>query len=177
MAKRSHDFAASAQDYLLASRLQWDAFERQEPGATLDDLRWYIASYASVKAGELSQIQRRYADAQLYYLAFFSLVREDIPLWNRMRGLINPMLSFYWRNLAREMDVDLEYTTSPARLAIQMSLHANAQLREKWQASTEKLAEINPDVLRRLASQIRLTQEDSQQNIQVAEQIEGMLEI
>ncbi|MEZ4581421.1 MAG: hypothetical protein R3A10_07225 [Caldilineaceae bacterium] len=93
MLQRSQDFAASARSYLCACRLQWDAVEASEPGATLEDLRWYIASYASVKAGELSQIHRDYARSRPYYLAFFSLVQEDDPLWGRMRGLINPMLS------------------------------------------------------------------------------------
>jgi len=37
------------------------------------------------------------------------------------------------------------------------------------------LARVNPDVLRRVAGQIRLVQEDSQQNAQVAGQIEQML--
>jgi hypothetical protein len=176
MAKRSQDFVASAQDYLIACRLLWDAYERRDPKAMLDDLRWYIASYASVKAGELSQVHKEYDAAQPYYLAFFSLVQEDTPLWNRMRGLINPLLHFYWRNLAREMGLELAYTTSPARFAVQMATHANSELREKWQEATEKLARINPDVLRRVANQIRLIQEDSQQNVQVAEQIERMLE-
>jgi hypothetical protein len=57
-----------------------------------------------------------------------------------------------------------------------MATHANLELREKWQEATQKLAEINPNVLRRVASQIRLIQEDSQQNSEVAEQIEQMLE-
>jgi uncharacterized LabA/DUF88 family protein len=176
MAKRSQDFVTSAQDYLIACRLLWDAYERQDPEATLDDLRWYIASYASVKAGELSQISGEYGAAQSYYLTFFSLVQEDTPLWNRMRKLINPLLHFYWRNLAREMGLEVAYTTSPAELAVQMATHANLELREKWQEATQKLAEINPNVLRRVASQIRLIQEDSQQNSEVAEQIEQMLE-
>jgi uncharacterized LabA/DUF88 family protein len=176
MAKRSQDFVTSAQDYLIACRLLWDAYERRDPKATLDDLRRYIASYASVKAGELSQVREEYDAAQLYYLAFFSLVQEDTPLWSRMRGLINPMLHFYWRNLAREMGLELAYTTLPARLAIQMATHPNLELQEKWQEATEKLSGINPDVLRRVANQIRLIREDSQQNAQVAEKIERILE-
>ena len=176
MAKRSQDFVNSARDYLIACRLLWDAYERKDSKATLDDLQWYFASYASVKAGELSQVRHRYADAHPYYLAFFSLVQENAPLWNRMRGLINPMLSFYWRNLAHEMDVELVHTTSPTKIAIQMATHADPALRARWQEATEKLASINPDLLRRVANQIRLAQEDSQVNTQVAEQIEGMVE-
>ena len=43
-----------------------------------------MASYASVKAGELSQIHRDYANSRPYYLAFFNLVQEDAPLWSRL---------------------------------------------------------------------------------------------
>ena len=175
MAKRTNNFAASAQDYLAACRLLWDAVERQDPNATLEELRWYVASYASVRAGELSQVHRKYAAAQSYYLAFFSLLQEDTPLWDRMRRLINPMLHFYWRNIARQMGIELDFTTSPVDLAIQMATHTDSQLRAKWQEVTRQLAEINPDVLRRVAGQIRLVQEDSPQSTQVAEEIERML--
>lgn len=175
MAKRTNDFAASAQDYLVACRLLWDAVERQDPKATLEELRWYVASYASVKAGELSQVHRKYAAAQPYYLAFFSLLQEGTPLWDRMRRLINPMLHFYWRNIARQMGIALESTASPVDAAVLMATHTDTELREKWQETTQELAEINPDVLRRVASQIRLVQRDSPQNAQVAEEIEQML--
>jgi hypothetical protein len=107
LAKRSQDFAGSARDFLLASRLQWDAVEKGDTEATQEDLRWYLASYASVKAGELSQVQSRYGEAQDYYQAFFSLVQEDTATWNRMRKLINPMLHYFWRNLALELGIDL----------------------------------------------------------------------
>jgi hypothetical protein len=142
----------------------------------LEDLRWYIASYASVKAGELSQVFNQYAAAQAYYLAFFSLAHEETPLWDRVRKLINPMLHYYWRNLAREMGVALTYTTSPVNLAIEIATQPNQELRQRWREATEILVNVNPGVLQRVAHQIRLVQADSQQNIQVAEQIEGMLE-
>ena len=113
MAARNHDFVSAAHDFALACRILWDAFDRADPHARLEDLAWYLASYASVKAGELSQIRKDYDGARPYYLAFFSLVQQDTPLWYRMRGLINPMLSFYWRNLTREMGTHLPYTTMP----------------------------------------------------------------
>ena len=46
MLQRSQDFAASSNTYLLACKIQWDAVERSLEGATLDELRWYMASYA-----------------------------------------------------------------------------------------------------------------------------------
>jgi hypothetical protein len=175
MAARSQDFASSARHYLLACRILWDSFERGDPEATLAELRQSLASYASVKAGELSQVHRDYQGAQLYYLAFFSLVQEDTPLWSRMRGLVNPMLHFYWRNLGREMGIDLPYTTLPAELATMMAMHPNQELQEKWRLATRTLAGINPDVLQRVADQIRLIQEDSEANAMIATVIEGML--
>jgi hypothetical protein len=176
MGKRTHDFAGSAQDFLMASRLQWDAFERQEPEATLADLRWYVASYASVRAGELSQVRHEYLDAQPYYLAFFSLVEEDTPLWDRMHGLINPMLHFYWRNLARMQGIELEYTTSPVYLAIEMATHSDPTLQDAWRAATRQLAAVNPGVLRRVADQIRFLPEASPHGADVAREIEEMIE-
>ncbi len=44
MLQRSQDFAASSSTYLLACKLQWDAVERSLEGATLEELRWYMAS-------------------------------------------------------------------------------------------------------------------------------------
>ncbi len=105
MVQRSQDFAASANTYLLACKLQWDAVEKNEQGATLEDLRWFMASYASAIAGKLSQVNRDYRAARPYYLAFFALVQEDDPLWSRMRGLINPMLAYYWANAGRELEI------------------------------------------------------------------------
>ena len=79
MVQRSQDFAASSDTYLYACRLQWDAVQKDEPGATLEDLRWYMASYASAVAGKLYQVNRNYAGARPYYLAFFALVQEEDP--------------------------------------------------------------------------------------------------
>ncbi|MCB0156861.1 MAG: hypothetical protein KDD83_01925, partial [Caldilineaceae bacterium] len=179
MLQRSQDFAASARSYLCACRLQWDAVEASEPGATLEDLRWYIASYASVKAGELSQIHRDYARSRPYYLAFFSLVQEDDPLWGRMRGLINPMLSYFWVNAWREMGLSMgnpgSGAASPAEIAIMAATNENPDLNELWFDMTNRLAELNPGLLRRVINQIRLNRSESPINGQVADQLEQLL--
>jgi hypothetical protein len=86
------------------------------------------------------------------------------------------MLSFYWRNLAREISVDLQYTTLPSELAIQMAKHPNTEVRARWRKATECLAKINPRVLGRVAEQIRLVRGDVEQTAQVARQVEQMLE-
>lgn len=179
MLQRSQDFAASARSYLFACRLQWDAVTDGEEGASLEDLRWYMASYASVKAGELSQIHRDYANSRPYYLAFFYLVQEDDPLWSRMRGLINPMLSYYWVNAWRELGLTAANpslsTTSPAEIAVSAATHQNPELQRLWFTMTQSLAEVNPGLLRRVATQIRLNRADSPVYTQVAETIEQML--
>jgi hypothetical protein len=121
-------------------------------------------------------MQKKYAQAKPYYLAFFSLVEEETPLWERMRGLINPMLSFYWRNLALEMNQELEYTTSPIRIAVLMANHTNLDLKTTWLEATHVLADINPDVLKRVAENIRMSSENSQASAATADLIEQMLE-
>lgn len=179
MVQRSQDFAASASTYLLACRLQWDAVEKGEPGATLEDLRWYMASYASAIAGKLSQVNRDYASARPYYLAFFSLVQEDDPLWSRMRGLINPMLSYFWANAGRELDLNISAwnlsMSSPAQIAVYAATHPNADLRRLWAKITEELARVNPSLLRRIANQLHLNRSESPESARVADMLEQIL--
>ncbi|MCO6453180.1 MAG: NYN domain-containing protein [Caldilineales bacterium] len=175
MIQRSQDFSASARSYLVACRLQWEAIEQGATGATLEDLRWYLASYASVKAGELSQVQRDYTAASPYYLAFFALVQEDDPLWGRMRGLLNPMLSYYWANAGRELGINVSdwnlSSTTPAQVAVLAATHESQELRERWEEHTRALAEVNSDVLYRVADQIRHNQVDQPGAIEVADRI------
>ncbi len=178
--QRSQDFAASAQSYLQACKLLWNALERNEVGATLQDLRWYMASYASANAGKLSQVNHDYDGARPYYLAFFSLVQEGDPLWSRMRGLINPMLSYYWANLGRELEIDISSwnisATSPAQIAVIAATHPKKELRECWQEATTSLAQVNPGLLRRIADQIQINRGDFPESVQVAEQIRQMIQ-
>jgi hypothetical protein len=150
-----------------------------EEGATLEDLRWFMASYASVKAGELSQVHHNYAGSRPYYLAFFSLVQEDDPLWSRMRGLINPMLSYYWANAGREIGENIVVSgpnaTAPAQIAVLAATHANPDLRKLWESVTRALAQVNPSILRRVANQLRLNQNEFGDSAEVARKIEEML--
>jgi hypothetical protein len=179
MVQRSQDFAASASTYLLACKLQWDAVEKNEQGATLEDLRWFMASYASAIAGKLSQVNRDYRAARPYYLAFFALVQEDDPLWSRMRGLINPMLAYYWANAGRELEINVSSwnlsMSSPAQIAIYGATHPNPDLRNLWHSITEELAQVNPGLLRRISNQIMLGRNEQPENARVAEQIEEIL--
>jgi uncharacterized protein (TIGR00288 family) len=178
--QRSQDFAASALSYLQACKLLWNALERNEVGATLQDLRWYMASYASANAGKLSQVDHDYEGARPYYLAFFSLVQEGDPLWSRMRGLINPMLSYYWANLGRELEIDISSwnlsAASPAQIAVIAATHPKKDLRDCWHEATSMLAQVNPGLLRRIADQIQINRGDSPGSLQVAEQIRQLIQ-
>lgn len=179
MVQRSQDFAASSNTYLLACRVQWELVERNDDEATLEELRWYMASYASAIAGKLSQVNRDYAGSRPYYLAFFALVQEEDPLWGRMRGLINPMLSYYWANSGREMGLNVSSWnvsgSSPAQVAVYAATHSNPDLRRLWYRITEQLAEVNPGLLRRIGSQIALSRSEGPENVRVAQQIEAIL--
>jgi hypothetical protein len=180
MLQRSQDFVASASNYLLACRLLWDAVERGETGASLQDLRWYLASYASANAGKLSQVYKDYAGARPYYLAFFSLIQEDASLWSRMRGLINPMLSYYWANAGREMHINTSGWNlggaSPAQIALAVATYPDTELHERWKSLTRDLARVNPDLVRRIADQINLNWGDSPEYAQVVEQIQQIID-
>jgi uncharacterized LabA/DUF88 family protein len=179
MVQRSQDFVASANNFLLACRVQWDAVENSETGATLQDLRWYMASYASANAGKLSQVNRDYAAARPYYLAFFALVQEDDPLWSRMRGLINPMLSYYWANAAREMDLNISAwnigVASPGQIGAAIVSYPNSELRKRWHEITADLARVNPALLRRIADQILHDRSETPDGVFLAEQIRQLL--
>ena len=127
----------------------------------------------------MSQIHRDYGHSRPYYLAFFNLVQEDDPLWSRMRGLINPMLCYYWVNAWRELGMTAGNpslsTTSPAEIAVSAATHQNQELQSLWFSMTQGLADVNPGSLRRVANQIRLTRSDSPIYAQVSDTLEQML--
>jgi uncharacterized LabA/DUF88 family protein len=180
MLQRSQDFVASANNYLLACRLMWDAVEAGDSSANLQELRWYIASYASANAGKLSQVYRDYTGSRPYYLAFFSLIQEDDPLWSRVRGLINPMLSYYWANAGRELNINTAPwnlgAASPGQIAVAVATYPDPRLHERWRELTLDLGRVNPDLLRRIADQIMLNRGESPEYAQVVEQIQQILD-
>jgi uncharacterized LabA/DUF88 family protein len=179
MLQRSQDFVASGNNYLLACRIQLEAVNQGVSGATMEDLRWFMASYASVIAGKLSQVSHDYSAARPYYLAFFALVQEEDPLWSRMRGLINPMLSYFWANAGRELDINISAwnlsMSSPAQIAMIAANHPDPDLRKLWTRITVELAQVNPGILRRIANQLNLNRSDGPESQKTAEAIEQIL--
>jgi hypothetical protein len=97
-----------------------------------------------------------------------------------MRGLINPMLAYYWSNTGRELDINVGAwnlsMSSPAQIAVYAATHPSAELRKLWVKVTADLAQINPSVLRRIANQLMLSRAEYPENARVAEQIEAILE-
>jgi len=172
--QRSQDFVGAAQTYLLACRLQWDALPANLPNATVEDLRWYMASYAATKAGALAQGEHKYHAARSYYLAFFAMMQEDDPLCEQMNGLINPMLTYYWVNLARELNVTFKPADTPALTALQAATHANSSVQQVWCEATTELGKVNPRLVRRVAEQLRLERKDSREAQQVADQLDTL---
>jgi uncharacterized protein (TIGR00288 family) len=147
---RQKDFAGSAQRYLQAARIQWEAL-RSGPGrAGFDDLRWYIASYCSVKAGH-AFVTGNYAEAAPYYLAFFGLAREDDSVWPRIQRLVTPMASYFFAIAGRQLNeaVPPNLGRSPAcQVAWRIHNHANSQVSALWEELMSKLATVNLGLIR-----------------------------
>ena len=100
---RQKDFAGSSQRYLQAARVQLEALRSGQTRAGFDDLKWYLASYCSVKAGH-AFVNETYDDAIPYYLAFFSLAQESDSVWPRIQRLVSPMSSYYFAIAGKQLD-------------------------------------------------------------------------
>ena len=99
---RQKDFAGSARRYLQAARIQLEALKSGDPKAGFDDLKWYLASYCSVKAGH-AFVTGNYAEAIPFYLAFFSLAQEADSVWPRIQRLVNPMASYFFAIVGKQL--------------------------------------------------------------------------
>lgn len=160
--KSRKDFAVSSIKYLQAAKLQQLALESGEPEAVVDDFKWYLASYCSVQAGFL-YFQKNYDAAIPYYLAFFSLVYEGEILWDRVKGLINPMLSYYFVIAANRLGAPFPKRpgyTDPAEVAVLLYNHPHAQVRAGFEEQIRLLAGVNLALVRNLLSSIRSVQAD-----------------
>ena len=96
-----------------------------------------------------------------------------------MRGLINPMLTYFWANAGRELDLNISSWNlsgaSPAQIAVNAANHSNPDLRRLWEKITIELAKVNPGLLRRIANQIALNRTDWPENARVAQKIDNIL--
>lgn len=92
--RRDRNFALAIDRFRMALRMTVDLWESQTPGVGPYEIRWRAASYCSVRAGELFNIRRDYAGSLPFYYAFIALMIPGDPVWEKMRGLVDFMLSY-----------------------------------------------------------------------------------
>jgi uncharacterized protein (TIGR00288 family) len=163
---RQKDFAGSAEHYLQAARVQLEALRGGQPRAGLDDLKWYLASYCSVKAGH-AFVTANYNEAIPYYLAFFNMAQEADSVWPRIQRLVNPMASYFFAIAGKQLNeiVPSNLGRSPAaQVALRMHNHSSAHVAAAWQGLMHRLADANLGL-------IRLTYRDLSELIGPASQV------
>lgn len=147
---RQKDFAGSAQRYLQAAAIQLAAVRAGQPRAGFDDLKWYLASYCSVKAGH-AFVSSNYGEAVPFYLAFFGLAQEADCVWPRIQRLVNPMASYYFAIAGKRLNepVPQNLGRSPAaQVALRIHNHANAAVGAGWEDLLRRLAAVNLGMVR-----------------------------
>jgi len=151
-ALRQTDFAGSAQRYLQAARIQLEALRADQLNVGFDNLKWYLASYCSVKAGQ-AFVSNNYTKAVPYYLAFFSLAQEADSVWPRIQRLVNPMSSYFFAIAGRQVNetVPPNLGRSPAcQVAYRIHNHSNPRVREAWEELMAQLAVVNLGIIYQL---------------------------
>ncbi|MCX7671799.1 MAG: hypothetical protein N2439_17235, partial [Anaerolineae bacterium] len=147
---RQKDFAGSAQRYLQAARIQLEALRLPQTRAGLDDLKWYLASYCSVKAGH-AFVSGNYADAIPYYLAFFGLAQEADSVWPRIQRLVNPMASYYYAIAGKQLDAPVPANLGRSlahQVALKLHNHDSPQVAAIWEELMHRLADVNLGIIR-----------------------------
>lgn len=159
---RAVDFERARVYFLQAARMMHELIKARQPGASLMDLEWYLASYCSATAGALFAAHN-YSQALRYYRAFFALVKETEPVWDRVRKLVPPMLSFYFTIAPNEHNETLQVSparTHPARLAVVLHSHENPVVRRRWLELVQDLVRINPTLLRSVIQRLAFLEEE-----------------
>jgi tetratricopeptide (TPR) repeat protein len=159
---RTTDFESARLNFLQAAKMLSELVKRREPGASQMDLEWYVASYCATAAGAHFS-RREYAEAYRHYLAFFALVKESEPVWDRVRRLVPPMLSFFFTIAPNESHALLKVSpgrTHPARLAVLLYNHEQKAVRERWTEMARELARVNPALVRGLIQRIQFLEDD-----------------
>jgi hypothetical protein len=147
---RQKDFAGSALRYLQAARIQLESLRAGLARAGFDDLKWYLASYTSVKAGA-AFVTGNYAEAVPYYLAFFGLAQESDSVWPRIQRLVNPMSSYFYAIAGKQLGevVPANLGRSPAcQVARRIHNHPNPGVGKAWEELIVRLADVNLGLVR-----------------------------
>jgi uncharacterized protein (TIGR00288 family) len=153
---RQKDFAGSAQRYLQAARVQLDALRVSQARAGFDDLKWYLASYCSVKAGH-AFVTGNYAEAAPYYLAFFGLAQEADCVWPRIQRLVNPMASYFYAIAGKQLEEPVPPNLGRSlayQVALRIHNHTNAQVVAALEDLMRRLAEVNLGMIRQTHREI-----------------------
>jgi uncharacterized protein (TIGR00288 family) len=147
---RQKDFAGSAQRYLQATRIQLDALRSSQARAGFDDLKWYLASYCSVKAGH-AFVTGNYAEAVPYYLAFFGLAQEADGVWPRIQRLVNPMASYFFAIAGKQLNEPVPPNLGRSlayQVALRIHNHDNPAVAAAWEDLMVRLAAVNLGMVR-----------------------------
>lgn len=164
-AVRPKSFEQAKQYFLEAAKMTLDLLREGRPGASQIDLETYIASYCFAAAGG-HYLGYEYARASQYYLAFFGLLDEARPVWDKMYGLVPPMMSYYFSTVLRTLREPVTSSpgfTHPANMAISIYEHENAEARERWLELVADLRRVNPGALRLVADRLTQLEEDKGQ--------------
>lgn len=164
MRVRTTDFERARLHFLKAARMICDLLTANEPGASLSDLQWYLASYCAASAGAYF-FRFDYERAKMYYLAFFSLAKESEPVWEKVQRLVEPLVSFYFTIAANSHKEMLEHPpgrTHPARIAVALHTHRNPAVRKEWLALTREMQRINPALVRMVAQRLEVFERTAQ---------------
>ncbi len=175
-AVRPKSFEQAKSFFLQAAKMTLELLRSGTPGASQMDLETYIASYCFAAAGA-HYLGFEYAKATQYYLAFFGLLKENRPVWDKMFGLVPPMLSYYFSTVLRALREPVPASpgfTHPANMAIQLHTHANPEARQRWLDLIADLRRVNPLMPRLVADRLlQLDQERGEEG--AAQALEAML--
>ncbi|MBK7780068.1 MAG: NYN domain-containing protein [Ardenticatenia bacterium] len=169
-AVRPKSFDQARHYFLQAAKMTLELLRSGAPGASQMDLETYVASYCFAAAGA-HYLGFEYTRATEYYLAFFTLLKENRPVWDKMFGLVPPMLSYYFSTVLRALREPVAASpgfTHPANMAIQLHTHSNPEARQRWLELVADLRRVNPLMPRLVAD--RLVQLDEERGEQGAAQ-------
>ena len=156
MSVRLRDFSAGADLFLKAFVMQKVMVERGEPGASVDDAKWYLASYCSARAGQ-HFFSHDYTAAREYYLGFFVVAQDTEPFYAKVKNLTRPMLSYYFTIAANEHGVLLDRSPSqiaPARMAVVLCNHLDPRVAREWRELTRDLGQVNQGIVNLLLEEL-----------------------
>lgn len=176
-AVRPKSFEQAKHFFLQAAKMTLELLRSGEPGASQMDLETYIASYCFAAAGA-HYLGFEYSKATQYYLAFFGLLKENRPVWDKMFGLVPPMLSYYFSTVLRALREPVPASpgfTHPANMAIQLHTHSNPEARQRWLELVGDLRRVNALMPRLVADRLlQLDQERGEQG--AAQAMEAILQ-